>query len=418
MDDKNQESSQSSSSSPLPSSGQKKKTDPDYSKFFDALRRNKNVDADAADVEQEKFTLSDHSVAYFIDIEIDPKTNLLGNRWLTSEGSLFVVAPSGHGKSSFCIDCMIYWAIGRIAFGFKPSRPLKILMIESEDDDADNKAFVQVIRKLKLTQTEMDMLHENTRIEFRRDISGNRFFEALDQFLEQFQADIVIINPLTGFCTVELKDETGMNDWLRNKLNTVMVKHHCAPMIVAHMPKGQVQNLKDKEWYEWMYVLSGCTVLTNWARAILVFVPSKVRGVYKFITAKRPTQAGWVDPEYYFSHSKTTQEINGEDFEIIEWVPATEAQIKEAEPEEKKPKKEFITEKAVYDRMSPTVDYTQDTFRTWFLETFKRGEKLADTMRRSMIDNGLIEAVETGGKGAAKSKVYRKVNSADSNEPF
>jgi hypothetical protein len=388
-------------------------TDP-WTEFRDQFSREEPTEKqgyrDAGDDWQEpKFVLSNRTLGDFIDIAIDPESNLLGNRWLTREGSLFVVAPSGHGKSSFCIQCMINWSIGRVAFGFKPPRPLKILMLESEDDDADNKAFVQVLRTMNLTQAEMDLLAQNTRLEFRRDLCNNRFFAAIDQFLDQFAADILIINPLTGFCSVELKDEVGMDDFLRNRLNTVMVKHNCAPMIVAHMPKGQVAQIGNKEWYEWMYVLSGCASLTNWARAILVFVPCpKIRGTYRFITAKRPTQSGWLDPEYFFAHSKEKVDINGEDFEIIQWLPASAAQISEAKPEPKQ-KKIRVTTELIYEKMSLITDYTRESFRAWCKDSFQIGRDLSDDYRAAMIQNGLIQEIESGGKGAAKTKVFRKL---------
>jgi hypothetical protein len=354
------------------------------------------------------FELSHRNLADLIDVFIDPGTNLIGNRWLTKDGSLFVVAPSGHGKSSFCIQCMICWSLGRIAFGLKPSRPLRILMVESEDDDADNKAFVQVIRTMNLTQQEMDLLAANTRIEFRRDLSGNRFFEALDAFLDQYPADILIVNPLTGFCSADLKDETAMNDFLRNKLNAVMSKHRCAPMIVAHMPKGEVAKINDKEWYEWMYVLSGCVTLTNWARAILVFIPSKTPGTYKFITAKRPAQSGWIEPEYYFAHSKKSVEIGDDDFEIIQWLPATSDQIKQAEPVPKPKPKIDVTSDLIYQKMSPLTAYTRASFRIWLKEAFKIGSNTADDFLAAMVENGLIDALKGDGKGAAKLTTFSK----------
>jgi hypothetical protein len=357
--------------------------------------------------QEDVFTLTGRSLGDFIDIAIDQESNLLGNRWLTREGSLFVVAPSGHGKSSFCIQCMINWSIGRVAFGFKPSRPLKILMLESEDDDADNKAFVQVLRTMNLSQKEMDLLAQNTRVEFRRDLCNDRFFAAIDQFLDQFGADILIVNPLTGFCSVELKDEVGMDDFLRNRLNTVMARHNCAPMIVAHMPKGQVAQIEDKQWYEWMYVLSGCASLTNWARAILVFVPCKIRGTYRFITAKRPAQSGWLDPEYYFAHSRQKVDIHGEDFEIIQWLPANDAQISEAKPEPKE-KKLRLTSELIYAKMSPITDYTRQSFRVWCKESFQIGVNAADDFLSSMVHHGLIEAIKGQGIGAARLTVFRK----------
>lgn len=341
----------------------------------------------------EAFTLRGRSLHDFLDIVIDPGSNLLGNRWLTREGSLFVVAPSGHGKSSFSIQCAIHWALGRVAFGIKPARPLKILLLESEDDDAENSSFVQVLRTMNLSAEEIDLLQANTRLEFRRDLSGDRFFNAIDQFLDQYQADILLVNPLTGFCTIDLKDETQMNEFLRNRLNSVMAKHRCAPVIVAHMPKTQVAQLQDKEWYEWMYILSGCVTLTNWARAILVFVPSSVRGTYRFITAKRPAQSGWLEPEYYFQHSKEIiHQPGGNELEVIQWLPASEAQIVEAKPEPKVKTKTLakVSSEAVFTKMSPIMEYSRESWREWCKDTFHIGYHQADNIRNSLVHHGRI----------------------------
>jgi hypothetical protein len=166
-----------------------------------------------------------------------------------------------------------------------------------------------------------------------------------------------------------------------------MVKQHCSPIIVAHMPKGQVSQLSAKEWYEWMYVLSGCVTLTNWARAILVFIPSKTIGTYRFITAKRPAQSGWIEPEYYFAHSKQNVEINGDDFEIIQWVPATESQISDAQPPIKE-KKIHITSSLLLSKMSPLTEYSRDSFRLWCSESFNIGSDKADTFLRTLVHEG------------------------------
>ncbi len=80
--------------------------------------------------------LSGRNIVDFLDLPIDPKTNFLGNRFLTIGSGMFLIAPSGHGKSSFSIQLLISFAIGRAAFGIKPPRPLRILLIQSEDDDA------------------------------------------------------------------------------------------------------------------------------------------------------------------------------------------------------------------------------------------------------------------------------------------
>jgi hypothetical protein len=51
--------------------------------------------------------LSDRNIVDFLDLPIDPKTNFLGNRFLTMGSGMFLIAPSGHGKSSISIQLLL-----------------------------------------------------------------------------------------------------------------------------------------------------------------------------------------------------------------------------------------------------------------------------------------------------------------------
>lgn len=353
--------------------------------------------------QQETITLSGRTSLDYVHMEIPADSNLVGNRWLTRDGSLFIVAPSSHGKSSFAIALMIHFAIGRAAFGLKPAQPLRILLIESEDDDADNKAFVQVLHTMNLSRLELELLETNTRIEFRRDLCGERFFKALNQFLTQYPADAVIINPLTGFYPGSLNDDEAVSRFLRQDLNSVMVNHKCAPIIIAHMPKSQITQLADKEWYEWMYVLSGCASITNWARAILVFVPTIARGTYRFICAKRFAQSGLVQPDFWLSHCTSSFQLNGTNIDIVSWIPATSANIALAQPEPKKRKRTY-TRIQVWEKMSPLTEYSREQFRLWCKETFSLGSNSSDDIRKALIDEELISVIEPDDHSKTKFK--------------
>src|SRR5688572_7473410 len=66
----------------------------------------------------------------------DPAT-LLGRRYLFRGGALLLVGPTGIGKSSFSMQCMLSWALGQPVFGIAPFRPLKSLLIQAENDEGD-----------------------------------------------------------------------------------------------------------------------------------------------------------------------------------------------------------------------------------------------------------------------------------------
>ncbi len=358
--------------------------------------------------EPPKYQLSGRNIADFLDLKIEPATNLLGNRWLTKGSGAFLIAPSGHGKSSISIQLLISFAVGRVVFGIKPPRALRILCAQSEDDDAETKKFAQVIRKMKLTQEELELLKRNTRLEHRNNLTGSEFIKALDDWLTEWPADLVIINPVTGFFLADLKDEEKVAFFLRGQLNSILTKHGCAAFIVHHTPKTNFTKLENMQWYDWMYVMSGCASLTNWARAVLVLAPSKIPGTYRLIAAKRFDEIGWTDREYWFSHSKETSIHDGESVEIISWIPAKEEQISAAKPTPKQ-KKKIPDLEEVWKKMSPLEEYSRVRFEQWCRKEFGLGEKKAWSILQNLCDEGLAQVSEEKRPGTNPLKKYRKI---------
>jgi len=362
-----------------------------------------------ASEQEESLALSGRSILDFLDLPIDPATNLLGNRFLTTGSGSFLIAPSGHGKSSFTIQALISFAIGRPAFGIQPPRPLRILCIQSEDDDAETKKFAQMIRVMGLTDSELQFLRENTRFEYRNDLTGDKFLRALDSFLSEWTADLVIINPLTGFLLADLKDEERVANFLRARLNPILAKHRCAAFVVRHTPKTNFTRLENMQWYDWMYAMSGCASLTNWARAVLVLAPSKIPGTYRLIAAKRFHEIQWTEREYWFAHSNEAIQCNGQTMNVIRWVPATGDQIATAKPT-LKTKKHIPDCEEVWAKMSPVEDYTRPLFEELCRKEFKLGEKKAGSILQAMCDMGLAQVSEEKRPGTNPLKRYRRAS--------
>lgn len=356
-----------------------------------------------------EFILSGRSVLDYLDIVIDIESNLLGNRWLTRDGSAFIIAPSGHGKSSWVTQVAILWSIGRTAFGIKPPHPLRILVIQSEDDDAETKKFVQMLRVFGLTPQEVALLKTNTRFEYRRDISGEKFIKALSDFLAQFPCDIVIINPLSGFLLCDLKDDERVSVFLRQQLNAVMAAHACAPIVVHHTPKTNFTRLENMQWYDWMYAMSGCATLTNWSRAVLVVAPSKIPGTYRFIAAKRFDEIQWQEREYWFAHNRESHGQNGHAIEIIQWVPATQEQIKAASPPAKE-KQKVLTTLMIWQKMSPLEAYTRETFELWAKSQFFIGQKKSSAFLQVLIDHDLVQILSESRPNTRPRITYQKAS--------
>ena len=116
--------------------------------------------------------------------------NLLGNRWLSACQGAFFVAPSGHGKSAWVIQSAILWSCGLAAFAIKPVRPLRILILQAEDDDNDVTEMAWMLDRLPLSSDQKELVRTNTYVEWLNDVVDTNFFSILPDFLTEFPADL------------------------------------------------------------------------------------------------------------------------------------------------------------------------------------------------------------------------------------
>ena len=80
---------------------------------------------------------------------------LLKHRYLCRGGGLLLVGQTGLGKSSLAMQLMIKWALGQPIFGFEPTRSIRSLIIQAENDDGDLAEMKEsVFNGLNLTDEE------------------------------------------------------------------------------------------------------------------------------------------------------------------------------------------------------------------------------------------------------------------------
>lgn len=255
---------------------------------------------------------------------INDKDTLLGNRYLCRGAGLFIVAPSGHGKSVLAAQASIELACAKSTFGIKtPTGALRSLIIQAEDDEGDMIEMSQVIAHLELSEAQRKLVDQNTHVEFVNDVTGDEFLNVCDGFLSQYHADLVWINPYTAYLGADIKDDKANTNFLRNGLNPILTRHRCGGIPIHHTPKMNFRDTSDWKPSDWMYSGAGAAVLTNWARAYLVVDPCDTYGVYKFIAAKRGKRIGWGNTvpvyETFWAHSR-------KDGQLL-WLPADHDQI-------------------------------------------------------------------------------------------
>jgi AAA domain len=268
----------------------------------------------------------------------DEGQTLLGRRFLCRHGGLLLIGPSGIGKSSAIAQACTLWAIGRKAFGIKPARPLRILMIQAEDDEGDNIEIANGIGgHLGLDLDEIMLCRNNFMVVGARHHAGILFFtELFDPLMEaQKPIDLVVVNPFQAYLGGDIKDPAITSAFLRNQFNPRLERFNCGGLVVHHTPKTTFQNRETWKASQWMYAGAGAADITNWARAIVVIDPTdNDEHVFRFIAAKRGTRIGWerhgTNGEgivKYFKHSGS-REIFWEEAEESE-IPASKKQSRD-----------------------------------------------------------------------------------------
>jgi RecA-family ATPase len=143
----------------------------------------------------------------------------------------------------------------------------------SNDNMGDLTEMSQWVLNANFTDDKLSKIANNTHIEPVNDVVGMNFIATLDNLCKQWLPDIVIINPYTSYLGDDAKDEKAANQFLREGLTPLLVRHNCAAVIMHHTPKTQYNRSEDYTTSELMYRGSGYATMSNWVRAYLVFEP-------------------------------------------------------------------------------------------------------------------------------------------------
>jgi len=204
------------------------------------------------------------------DSSNDPD-NLIGQRWLTRGSSMIVSGGTGIGKSSLMMQIVIQWALGKDFFGIAPVRPLKIGVIQAENDKGDlAEAFQGVGFGLNLNPDEMRMLQHQ--LEFRTEAvrTGDQFLAYARRFIHKSKLDVIVADPLFSYFGGDLSDQGEVSVFLRNKLQPILQETKVAWIWMHHISKAQRKDGEPMTTMELAHAGFGSSELANWAREIAV----------------------------------------------------------------------------------------------------------------------------------------------------
>jgi RecA-family ATPase len=207
------------------------------------------------------------------DPDNDPD-NLIGKRWLTRGSSMIISGGTGIGKSSLMMQIVIQWAMGRDFFGVAPVRPLRIGIVQAENDKGDlAEAFKGVIKGLNMHAPDIHILQENLHFRTEAVRTGDAFLAYARRFITRSKLDVIIGDPLFSYFGGDLSDQGEVSVFLRNKLQPILYETKVAWIWMHHISKAQRKDGGEPlTTMELAHSGFGSSELANWAREIAVLV--------------------------------------------------------------------------------------------------------------------------------------------------
>lgn len=275
-------------------------------------------------------------------------------RYLCKGKAAWIIGASGIGKSVLLTDFAVNWALGKPAFGMIPRKPLRCLVIQSENDRCDLAEMIQGIAKGHDidpfdTPKEFAQLSENIIFITETRLSGEAFAARLHKLIEKHKPDIVWIDPMLAYIGigVDVGQQVAMTQFLRQTLGPVLEStgvvliglHHTGKPLSARQTAGWTA-------IEYAYAGIGSSELVNWARAVMYMKP--VDDItFELKLAKRGGRARATNPDGTFTKSIWLRQAT----EGIRWhqidPPAPAEESSDRPAREPKPTKPELVNRAV-----------------------------------------------------------------------
>ena len=258
----------------------------------------------------------DNSTEYFdLDAMLafdpkDDKTVLIGGdrRWICQGYPFQIVGFSGTGKSSMAAHLAVNWAIGHAPWGLRPVRPLRILMVQAENDLGDASEAI-IGATAKLHESDRRLLKENLIFVRQATKTGFAFVEYLGQMVEKHRIDLIIADPLLAYADFDIASQAETTAFLRGPggVHEMLQRTKAALLYMHHTTKPKsADDLDGMTPQQLAYLGAGCSEWVNFARdSGYLFRTSRKsadnRPVYRFGFSKRQSRSGLKDASDRFA---------------------------------------------------------------------------------------------------------------------
>ena len=227
-------------------------------------------------------------------IPADHSSYLLGNRLLRRGETAALVGPSGLGKSTTAVQMAMQWSAGLPALELVPLSPMRVVMVQGENDEAEMCMLTSgIIDAGGFTPEQIEKVEAN--FVMAEVTSGENLTAMLTEYVVEHDADLLILDPLFVYYSGEINSASNMGQFLRT-MAVEFKELDVAVMFVHHTPKRKTAQGASSGSLDPVYGSMGSSEFSNVARIIFTLDHHpKVPGRAKLMIGKRGGRSPWTD---------------------------------------------------------------------------------------------------------------------------
>ena len=226
--------------------------------------------------------------------------NIIGDRWLRRGGSVMLCGQTGVGKSSLLMSQAISWALGIPWWGIAVHKPIKIGIIQAENDEADLADAFQGLcfhHRNDWSRETVEALEDKVIFFEIKDLCGESFIRFLHKIVIKHKLDMVYIDPLIAYIGGDISKQEHVSGFLRQGLAPILKQTGVIANVFHHFPKPKGKDEQATSTADMAYSGTGSSDLANFFREVIVLRENGSADPREFTLAltKRGNRAGMVD---------------------------------------------------------------------------------------------------------------------------
>jgi len=226
----------------------------------------------------------------------DDHSYLLRNRLLRHGEVAALVGNAGLGKSTTATQLAMMWSSGMPALGLEPLYPMRVVLVQGENDEAEMSLLTRGIRSsLELSPEGHELLENNFRLAEVH--VGQNLIGLIEEYVRQHAPDLVVLDPLFVYFSGEVSSSTEFGRFLRS-LATLFKRLDVAALLVHHTGKRRSTPGGRHASVDPVYGSIGSSEFANVARIIFTLDHVDQRpDLARLMIGKRGGRSPWRNSE-------------------------------------------------------------------------------------------------------------------------